>query len=128
MAEKIVLTDDLEGPEVVADAGTITFVFDGVEYSVDLSTENATRLRALLTPYMQAARSRPLNKKPKPSRRKASTPVAAHLSAVRQWARENGYEVNEKGRVSREIILAYDEAHTPKGAAPKATPTPVFSG
>jgi hypothetical protein len=30
---------------------------------------------------------------------------------VRAWARENGYQVSDRGRVSSEVIAAYEKAH-----------------
>ena len=33
------------------------------------------------------------------------------LSDVRSWARENGYQVSDRGRVSSEVIAAYEKAH-----------------
>jgi nucleoid-associated protein Lsr2 len=33
------------------------------------------------------------------------------LSDVRSWARENGFQVSDRGRVSSEVIAAYEKAH-----------------
>ncbi|MFD7661329.1 histone-like nucleoid-structuring protein Lsr2, partial [Streptomyces sp. NPDC059788] len=30
---------------------------------------------------------------------------------IREWAREQGYEVNERGRIPKKVKKAYDEAH-----------------
>jgi len=30
---------------------------------------------------------------------------------VRTWARENGYTVSERGRISADVLKAYSDAH-----------------
>jgi hypothetical protein len=43
---------------------------------------------------------------PQPARRDKE-----QLEAIRTWARENGYEVSNRGRIKAEIEQAYNEAH-----------------
>ena len=50
---RIELTDDLVGTP--ADE-TLTFAIDGVTYDVDLTSDNAEKLRASLAPYIAAGR------------------------------------------------------------------------
>ncbi|WP_343899264.1 Lsr2 family DNA-binding protein [Microbacterium oxydans] len=33
--------------------------------------------------------------------------MAGQLEEIRKWARENGYEVADKGRISREVKIAF---------------------
>ena len=40
----------------------------------------------------------------------AGTTDRERSRAIRAWAGENGYEVSERGRLSSEIVTAYDEA------------------
>src|SRR5512135_569629 len=107
MAQKVqvLLTDDLDGGD--ADE-TVAFALDGVSYEIDLSTANAEALREALATYVEAAR----RVGGRASRRQAGLkkrPAAARadLSEVRAWARENGYQVSDRGRVSEEIKAAY---------------------
>jgi hypothetical protein len=113
MAQKVqvILTDDLDGSD--ADE-TLTFALDGVSYEIDLSGANAEALRESLAAYAQAARRtggrstrRALTAVPKP--RPADTRV--DLSEVRGWARDNGFQVSDRGRVSGEVRAAYEAAH-----------------
>ena len=46
-------TDDLDGSQA---SGSVAFGLDGREYTIDLSDENAARLRDALAPYVAAAR------------------------------------------------------------------------
>jgi len=105
---QVVLTDDLDGGE--ADE-TVQFALDGVSYEIDLSEPNAESLRGALAPYLAAAR----RVGGRASRRGAakSRPAAERvdLSDLRAWARENGYQVSDRGRVSSEVRAAYEAAH-----------------
>lgn len=109
MAQKIqvILTDDLDGGE--ADE-TVKFALDGVSYEIDVSTVNADALRAALGPYVLAGRRTGGRVSTRPSG--AARPVRdrVDLSLVRAWARDNGYEVSDRGRMSGEIRAAYEAA------------------
>lgn len=103
----IVLEDDLDGTD--ADE-TVTFGLDGVTYEIDLSSENAARLRDALAPFVGHARRAA-------GRRLTSRSVAPRsggkrdLADVREWARHNGHKVSDRGRISAEVQAAYDKAH-----------------
>lgn len=107
MAQKvqILLVDDLDGGD--ADE-TIEFGIDGVNYEIDLSTKNAKALRDSLAGYVAEAR-----KVASTRRRAGRRPAAAGDSPaqIRQWARENGFDVPARGRVSAEVREAYAAAH-----------------
>lgn len=101
----VVLEDDLDGAS--ADE-TITFGLDGVTYEIDLSTRNAAKLRDSFAPYVGVARRAQTRQTRRPGRQGTAGPKA---SDVREWARANGYQVSERGRVSAEVRSAYDAAH-----------------
>lgn len=111
MAQKvnIVLVDDIDGSD--ADE-TVTFGLDGSAYEIDLTSANAAKLRDALAPYVGHARKVGGSRRPARGRA-ASAPSSAGASAreVREWARENGMDVPERGRVSAEVRQAYDAAH-----------------
>jgi Lsr2 len=117
VAKKIVLVDDLEETEVEADAGTISFALEGTTYELDLSTRNATKLRSQLAPFIAAARTSGKSRARAGSSRPASVkPTGSGLSsdqlnAIRDWAKAQGIQVSDRGRVSAEIRKAYEEAH-----------------
>ncbi len=50
---------------------------------------------------------------PKPARKpRSSTPKpASEASLIRQWAKESGIEVGERGRISAEVREAYAAKH-----------------
>ncbi|HVN11080.1 MAG TPA: Lsr2 family protein [Kineosporiaceae bacterium] len=120
MAQKVqvILVDDVDGGEA---AETVSFALDGVSYEIDVSEANADRLREVLAPWVGHARrvggrstggrSRSSGAGGGRSRSASSGPAKHDLSDVRAWARENGYQVSDRGRVSSEVITAYEQAH-----------------
>jgi hypothetical protein len=106
---QVVLTDDLDGGE--ADE-TISFALDGVSYEIDLSEANAEALREALAGYLEAARrvgGRASRRATGGKSRAAAERV--DMTELRAWARENGYQVSDRGRVSGEVRAAYEAAH-----------------
>jgi hypothetical protein len=109
MAQKvqIVLLDDLDGGS--ADE-TVLFGLDGQSYEIDLSAANASALRNALAQYVGAAR----RQGGRPGRAARGTRASARsgeAAVMREWAKANGYQVSERGRVSADIRKAYDAAH-----------------
>jgi len=106
---QVILTDDLDGGD--ADE-SVQFAIDGVSYEIDLSEANAESLRESLAPYVDAAR-RVGGRSSRRSGGSKSQPAAERtdLSDLRAWARENGYQVSDRGRVSSEVRSAYEAAH-----------------
>jgi len=43
-------------------------------------------------------------------RRTAAAPAGPDTSEVRTWAKDQGYEVSERGRVSKDLIAKFQEA------------------
>ena len=102
---QVLLIDDLDGGTA---AETVAFVLDGSTYEIDLSEKNAARLRDSLADYV--AHGRKLirtNSRRRTSRLSSGTDTAD----VRSWARSAGYAVNERGRISSEVMEAYRAAH-----------------
>jgi Lsr2 len=112
MAQKtvVVMTDDLTGGEA---SQTIHFSLDNNDYVIDLNDKNAAALRADFEKYIEAGRKyRADGAAAKPKRGAVRGPAAGvDTAAVREWARANGHEVSERGRVSKKIIEAYAEAN-----------------
>ena len=96
--------DDLDGADA---AGTFDFALDGRQYQIDLSDENATKLRDALAPYV--AHARPVSSRSGRRTSKAGNGPAA--SEIRAWARDNGFTVPDRGRVAAEVREAYAAAH-----------------
>jgi hypothetical protein len=114
MARKIVhqLVDDLDGSLLeVGEGETVLFSLDGAAYEVDLTSEHAAELRRTLEPYIAAGR-RVGSARPGPSARAARGPGAHRdYAPIREWAKQNGYAVSERGRVPAAVLEAYDAAH-----------------
>lgn len=47
----------------------------------------------------------------RPNGEKSRRVVREDMQAIRAWAREQGHTVNEVGRLSNDLIAAYDSAH-----------------
>ena len=121
MAQKVVveLVDDLDGT-ASADINTVTFSLDGASYEIDLNENNAERLRESLARYLGAARRTGGRiKRPATTTGPATRPAADRdqTKAIREWARNNGWALADRGRIPANVVTAFDEAHAP--AAPK---------
>ena len=107
MAQKvnIVLVDDLDGTEATE---TVSFGLDGASYEIDLNDANAVALREALSGYVGHAR-----KVTGGSRRgrKAAAGSSSNTKDVREWAKGQGMDVSERGRISADVQQAYDAAH-----------------
>lgn len=106
------LTDDLDGGEA---AETVSFGWRGVDYEIDLSKENAEEMdRVLETWIRHSRRLGPTRTHPVAGSGRGedrSRRRAGNLASLRAWARENGYPVSDRGRVSTEVKEAFDAAH-----------------
>lgn len=97
----IVLEDDIDGGDATE---TLLFGIDGINYEIDLSDKNAAKLRDSLAKYVASAR-RTTPRARRGPRRGTTGPTTAQ---VRDWARSNGYQVSDRGRISAEIRTAYE--------------------
>jgi hypothetical protein len=107
MAQKTitVLTDDLDGHALSDGEGeTISFSLDGSSYEIDLSTKNATAFRAQFVDYIAVAR-RVGARSGRAGKRVQSGPSARE---VRDWARSNGFDVPDRGRIPANVREAFD--------------------
>ncbi|WP_010552440.1 histone-like nucleoid-structuring protein Lsr2 [Brachybacterium paraconglomeratum] len=105
MARKtqVILTDDIDGSEAT---GTVSFGIDGVAYEIDLNDDNAQRMRDQLSEW--AAKGRRVGGRRISGSRSSSS--SNETAKIRAWARENGYEISERGRIAKEIREAYATA------------------
>jgi hypothetical protein len=105
LARKIETTfvDDIDGSEA---EGTVRFSLDGTGYEIDLSVTHGEQLHKALAPYIAHARKTSALKGVR-GRRDAGG-VDTH--AVREWARGQGIEVKQRGRVPASIAEQYRQA------------------
>jgi hypothetical protein len=107
MAQRIqtLLIDDLDGGEA---AGTVRFGLDGTEYEIDLSTAHGDELREALGQYLSHARRTGGTARSAARGRRGS--AAVDTAKVREWAREQGIEVKDRGRVQAGVVEQYKTA------------------
>jgi hypothetical protein len=113
MAQKVTvsLVDDLDGSEAEE---TVEFGLDGAFYEIDLSEDNAERLRDALADYVGHARR-------SGGRKRAGTRLAVagrpprtasadreQNQAMREWARKQGMNISDRGRIPKEVAEAYN--------------------
>jgi hypothetical protein len=110
MAQRTVveLTDDLDGGKA---AETITFGLDGYNYSIDLSSRNARALRRAMAPYVESARRvRAARQTRQPARTGASRDGGGNSREIREWARAQGIEIADRGRIPRDLTEQFHAA------------------
>jgi len=110
MAQKTVveLTDDLDGGKATE---TVTFGLDGRSYSIDLSTRNAKALRKVLAPYVDSGRRVRAGRPAMGGTRTRTTLGVASSQEVREWARSQGIEVAERGRIPNDVVVRFQAAY-----------------
>jgi hypothetical protein len=116
MAQKVnvVLVDDLDGTEATE---TVSFALDGTSYEIDLNEDNAAALRDAFAQYVGAARKggrsggAPAQRRSGRGGRASGGADRERVQDIREWARQNGHQVSERGRLSAAVIEAYDAAH-----------------
>lgn len=101
----VLLEDDLVGGEATE---TVRFGLDGVNYEIDLNEENAKSLRSDMEKWVNGGRRVAAGRAVAP---RARARRGGETSKVRAWAKENGIEVSERGRISATVQEAYDAAH-----------------
>lgn len=93
--------DDLDGSEA---AGTIRFGLDGTQYEIDLSIAHSGELRNALEQYIRHARRTGTPRRAPRSQRENS---AVDTAKVREWAKEQGIEIKDRGRVPAAVVEKY---------------------
>jgi len=114
MAQKVTtqLVDDLTGDTIEDGKGrTVIFGFDGANYEIDLTDDNADKLREALSDYIAAARKTGNRSARTSSSDAAKRGNSEELGKIREWAAANGYEVSSRGRISQVVRDAYNAAH-----------------
>jgi hypothetical protein len=106
--------DDIDGSTA---EGTVRFGLDGTDYEIDLNTQHAQALREVLAHYIGAARraSGSARRLARGGRRASANRV--NTTEVREWARAQGMEVKDRGRIPAELVVKFKAATAaPRGA------------
>jgi len=108
VAQKIqtLFIDDLDGGEA---AGTVRFSLDGTQYEIDLSEQHTDALRTALAKYVEHARKvgGTSRRQARGGRRGAE---AVDTAKVREWAKGQGIDIKDRGRVPANIVEKYRAA------------------
>jgi hypothetical protein len=117
-----------ERGENVDGAQTVTFGFEGYDYSLDLCQEHSDDFHNTVQGLISWSSDRARSGSARRARRGAgvedgggsATSAAAprssadreRLKAIRDWARGNGYpDLGDRGRIPQAIVAAYEAAH-----------------
>ena len=112
MAQKIqtLFIDDIDGG---AAEGTVRFALDGTDYEIDLNQKHSEELRSALGKYVSHARK--VGSSGRRGGRAAGRAgrgagSALNTTEIRTWAREQGYDIKDRGRVPADLVAKYQAA------------------
>ena len=118
MAQRVIRSfiDDIDGSEAER---TFHFSIDGTAYEIDLSAENIKEFHDAIAGFVESARkvrgaSTP-GRKPRNSAAGTVRQSREQTQAVRDWGRQNGWSVSDRGRIPLELQAAFDQAHSGSG-------------
>jgi hypothetical protein len=116
MARKVqvILSDDLD-ENLPADE-TVSFSLDGTSYEIDLAEKNAAELRDAFSRYVSAARKVGRGSRGASGAGRSRATGGGRMDrdqagAIRDWARKNGHQVSDRGRIPASVVEAYEGAH-----------------
>ena len=109
MAQKVqtLFIDDIDGS---AAEGTVRFGLDGTEYEIDLNAEHAQQLRDALATYVRAGRQANGSSRWPARDGRRGTASGLNTTGVREWAKTQGIEVKDRGRVPAELVVKFKAA------------------
>jgi Lsr2 len=125
MAQKTIVTlvDDLTG-EAAENISTVEFALDGRAYKLDLTDENSAKLHDALSQYVNAARKiggrRRSTTRPDRGSKSTSRTTGYNretLKSIREWAKKNGHNVSDRGRLPAEVVQAWETAQAARSKA-----------
>lgn len=114
-----------EKGENVDGTETVSFGFEGYDYSLDLCREHAEDFHNTVQGLIGWSSDRTRAGGGRRARRGGSADEGAgvaaparsssdreRLKAIRDWARQNGHpNLGDRGRIPQAVVAAYDEAH-----------------
>ena len=123
--ETVVFTCDLHADEFSDGVETVSFGLDGQNYELEACEQHRGQLQEAFAPYVGAARkatgSGGGSSARRPARASGRTTGSGssgsggadreEVQRIREWARENGHKVSERGRLSSSVLEAYRAAH-----------------
>jgi hypothetical protein len=104
---EVFLEDDID--RSTGDVETVRFAFGGTEYEIDLSGQHRKEIAEAFGTYIPHARKAGRLKAPaQPGRRRRDR---EDKTAIREWAKDRGFELSERGRIPVQVIREYEASH-----------------
>ena len=109
MAKSVVVVSDLSGE---GSARSHRLALDSVVYEIDLTDSEFADLKAAVSRFTQVARREAAGRISPSGRRGASSTRRnrSDVAAIKAWGRDNGWQVPERGRLSKALVAAYHAA------------------
>jgi hypothetical protein len=104
---EVLLVDDLDGGK--ADE-TVSFALDGAQFEIDLCHKHAANLRGALEPFVGSGRRTGGRRGARGGARRGRAPGEPTSHEVREWAKAQGIEVSERGRIPSDVLAKFQEA------------------
>ena len=101
--------DNIDNIDGGAAEGTVRFALDGTDYEIDLSSKHSDELHTELRKYVEHARKVGGTAR-RPGARGGRSVNTVDTVAVRAWARENGHDIKDRGRVPAALVAKYQSA------------------
>ncbi|MGH9065405.1 MAG: histone-like nucleoid-structuring protein Lsr2 [Acidimicrobiales bacterium] len=118
----VLLLCDLHDEDVEAEE-TVSFSANGTAYEMELCAEHLAEFNEAMEAWAERARPATTRRRRSaaspgsdaPSSGRAPAREEVDRSAAREWARANGYEVSDRGRVAQEVLDAFVAAQAEAG-------------
>lgn len=104
---QVILLDDIDGSSAER---TVQFAVDGASYEIDLSEANIAKFEKALAPFVEKA-TKVGSRSGGRGRGRGTAAGKSKASEVRSWAKDQGIDVPDRGRVPNDIIEKYEAAH-----------------
>jgi hypothetical protein len=114
---QVLLVCDVHDDDTTPGTETISFSLDGTSYEIDVCDDHAEELRDAVAPYVGAGRrvgGGRSGRRSAASGRSSVRPTAGsdrqRAGDIRAWAKAQGLNVNERGRIPATIVAQYESA------------------
>jgi len=118
--ETVVYSCDLHEGDMTEGVETVSFGLDGQAYDLDACEQHRQELHDAFAPYVGAARkaggaggsgARRASRSSSRASGSGGSADREEVQRIREWARDNGHKVSERGRLSASVLEAYRAAH-----------------
>jgi hypothetical protein len=111
MPRRYVLADDFDGKPLSDDTQPIQVSLGRKSWNVYLSDANTKKLYAAIEPFTKDADSTEVTVSRRRGASSSTRRDPEQTKAIREWANQNGHKVSDRGRISAEVVEAYEKSH-----------------